>query len=53
MSVESNKHIHLSTCMHAFEYAHDTSKCHDCDKMIINLQTVDRSIWMLLIFSKY
>jgi hypothetical protein len=32
MSVESTKHIHLS--IHAFEYAHDTSKCHDCNKMI-------------------
>ena len=42
MSVESNKRIHLS--IHVFEYAHDTSKCHDCDEMIINLQTVDRSI---------
>jgi hypothetical protein len=42
MSVESNNHIHLS--MHTFEYSHDTYRCHDCLKMIINLQTVDRSI---------
>ena len=51
MSVESNKHIHFS--IRAFEYGHDTSKCHDCDNMIINLQTVDRRIRMLLIFPKY
>ena len=51
MSVESNKHIHNS--IHAFEYAHNTSKCHECDKMIINLQIVDRSIRMLLISPKY
>ena len=44
MSVESTKHIHLS--IHAFEYAHDTSKCHDCNDMIINLRTVDRRIRM-------
>ena len=51
MSVESTKRIHLS--IHTFEYAHYTSICHDCDKMIITLQRVDRSIWMLLISPKY